>query len=108
MERSGQKGCSPLEGVHEDADVEAPEVLRERDHAEGVQAQAQRVALHALVVLRQVAQVRHIRLHEQIGCYTRSIRIVYRALCCWLGILQLCTFQTYGSMKAAKIASQER
>ncbi len=54
--------ASPLKGVHEDTHVQAAEVLREGNHAEGVQSQAQRIALHALVLLCEVAQVRDIRL----------------------------------------------
>lgn len=58
------KDGSPLEGAHENAHIQAPEVLRQRDHAEGVQAQPQRVALHALVVLGEVAQVGHVGLQH--------------------------------------------
>lgn len=62
-ERGGEDdGCAPPEGVEEDEDFKLSEVFGEGDHAEGVQAQAQRVALHALVVPRQVPQIRRKRL----------------------------------------------
>ncbi len=54
---------APAEGVEEYENFELAEVFGESDHAEGVQAQAQRVALHARVVTRQVPQVRGKRLH---------------------------------------------
>ena len=49
---------APFECIEKDEDVELAEVFSQGDHAEGVQAQAQRVALHALVVSRQVPQIR--------------------------------------------------
>ena len=52
----------PAEGGEQVGDVEAAEVLREGNHAEGVQAQPQRVALHTRVLARHRAQVHPERL----------------------------------------------
>lgn len=53
----GGSADAPPEGIEEDGDVELAEVLGEGDHAKGVQAKPQRVALHARVVSCQVPQV---------------------------------------------------
>jgi hypothetical protein len=55
----------PGVGVEEVGELQLAEVLCEGDHLEGVQAQAQAVALHLGVVPRELLQVRGERLRRQ-------------------------------------------